>query len=259
MLSLHEVTMRFGALKVVDGMNLTIRQGERRGLVGSPGSGKSTVMRLIAGALRPTGGRIEYGGRDVTDLPEERRPGIARVFQHGSAFAGLTCVEHVTMALRRSGLSASARSAGSTGWRTPARHNRLDQTRDVFDLLRITGLQDAPTALLCAVGRKRLEIAMALAARPRLLLLDEPMTGMTPQERVRFADLLLGLPAELTVVLTGCDAEAVAAVSSQLTMLERPDQITVPAWRARRRPARHVEREFRVPEHPAALPFADAG
>ncbi len=244
-LSLREVTMRFGTVVAVDGMNLAIGRGERRGLIGSPGAGKSTVIRLIAGALQPTGGRIEYGGRDVTGLPEERRTGIARVFQHGSAFAGLTCVEHVAMALRRSG--------------TPVGRGRLGHTREVLDLLRITGLQDAPTAGLCAVGRKRLEIAMALASRPGLLLLDEPMAAMTPQERVRFADLLRGLPAELTVVLTGGDAEAVAAVSSQVTMVEQPRQITVPAWRARRRPARHVERAFRVPEPHGALTFADTG
>ncbi|MER5318130.1 ABC transporter ATP-binding protein [Streptosporangium roseum] len=254
MLSLHRVTMCFGTVKAVDGMDLAIRRGERRGLVGPPGVGKSTVMRLIAGVIRPTGGRVEYDGHDVTELPESRRPGIARIFQHGTAVAGLTCVEHVAMALG---------AHGRGGWPVPPPPDRRHAlTVEVLDLLRAAGLAEQAgeaTDRLPPGARRRLEIAVALASRPRLLLLDEPMAGMTAEERVRFADLLRGLPAGLTVVLTGCDRDAVAAVSSHVTMLERPEQITVPAWRVRRRPARHVERKFHVPEPPDALTFADAG
>ncbi|WP_433247237.1 ATP-binding cassette domain-containing protein [Streptosporangium sp. CA-135522] len=233
MLSLHGVTMHFGTVKAVEELDLTIRRGERRALVGSAGSGKSTVMRLIAGAIRPTGGRVEYDGQDVTDLPEGRRSGIARIFQHGTAVAGLTCVEHVAMAL----------GAHTCGRRlTPlAPDRRHAMAVEVLDLLRIVGLAEEAnqsTDRLPPGSRRRLEIAMALAARPRLLLLDEPMTGMTAQERALFADLVRGLPADLAVVLTGGDREAVAAVSSHVTELERPEQITVPAWRVRRRPAR---------------------
>lgn len=213
MLRLRELTMRFGALRAVDNVDLSVGQGERRALIGPNGAGKSTLFGLIAGALKPTLGTISIDGQDVTKLPESRRArlGVTRTFQHSSLFAGLTCLENIALAVR------ARESVGTRAWLSAAR--RVAIAREAQSYLDLMELTDGPTNALSHGAARRLEVAMALACKPRLLLLDEPAAGMSAAESVRFAELVNGLPDDLTVLIVEHDLDVVFAVATHVTVL----------------------------------------
>ncbi|MFI6483837.1 ABC transporter ATP-binding protein [Nonomuraea sp. NPDC050663] len=212
MLRLHELTMRFGALNAVDGVSLSVGEGERRALIGPNGAGKSTLFAMIAGALKPSGGTIEFDGQDVTGLPEHRRArrGIARTFQHSSLFAGLSCAENVALAVR------GRRGLGMRAWL--GRGRNMDIKREVTGYLELMELSDErPAGALSHGEARRLEVAMALAQQPRLLLLDEPAAGMSSAESARFAELIQNL--DTTLLIVEHDLDVVFAVASHVTVL----------------------------------------
>ncbi|GIF16701.1 ABC transporter ATP-binding protein [Actinoplanes teichomyceticus] len=196
---------RYGALPVLTGIDLTVVPGARHALIGPNGAGKSTLLKLIAGAMRPSAGRIHYAGNDVTRHREGRRAraGIGRTFQHSTLFGSLTVRQNVALGL----------GAGRAG----RRH------REAIDaLLASVGLQDlpeVPVATLSYSQCRRLEIAVALAARPRLLLLDEPAAGMSGEERARLVDLLRGLPPTVTVVFVEHDLDVVFQLATEVSVL----------------------------------------
>jgi branched-chain amino acid transport system ATP-binding protein len=172
LLEARDLAKTFGGLRAVDGVTLSVRPGEIFGLLGPNGSGKTTVFNLIAGSHVPDRGAVYFGGREVTRLPPYRRAalGIGRTFQMVRAMAGLTVLENV----------AVARLYG----RTPAA-GISEARRDAADCLAFVGLTGAagrPAGTLTLGERKTLEVARALAASPRLLLLDEPAAGLNPTE-----------------------------------------------------------------------------
>jgi branched-chain amino acid transport system ATP-binding protein len=193
----------FGALRAVDGVDLALAAGARDALIGPNGAGKSTLFRLIAGNLAPSGGRIVFDGADVTAASEERRArlGIGQTFQHSSLFLSMTAAENVAIGARRASGPLRAR---------------------VDALLAEVGLEGraaAPAATLAHGERRQLEIAVALAARPRLLLLDEPFAGMSAAERERTAALVQRLPAEVTVLFVEHDLDLVFRIARRVTVL----------------------------------------
>lgn len=216
-LELVDVRRDFGSLRAVDDVSLSIVQGARHAIIGPNGAGKSTLFNLIGGALRPSAGRIVFAGADITRLPEWRRArlGLARTFQHSSLLLSCTTAENVRVPVQRvAGVAASL---------LPLRGGRRRQVEaECARLLGLVGLGSRASVLAGALShgeRRQLEIAMALAAKPRLVLLDEPAAGMSPAETARLTDLLASLPRDVTVLLIEHDLDVVFGFADAVTVL----------------------------------------
>ncbi|MEU7958491.1 ABC transporter ATP-binding protein [Micromonospora humida] len=206
----HDVHHRYGALSVLRGVRLTVAAGERHALIGPNGAGKSTLLKLITGQERPSDGSVHYRGRDVTREPVHRRAraGIGRSFQHSTLLGSLTAAQNVSLAL--------------TGGRVLARHTDRHRRAEVAAALASVGLDDradVPVAALSYSQCRRLEIAVALAARPQLLLLDEPAAGMSGEERGGLVELLRGVPPTVTIVFVEHDLDVVFDVATRVSVL----------------------------------------
>ncbi|HET7502946.1 MAG TPA: ABC transporter ATP-binding protein [Kofleriaceae bacterium] len=204
----------FGALRAVDGVALALPAGARHALIGPNGAGKSTLFQLLAGGLRPTAGRVWLDGHDVTRMSDARRArrGIGQTFQHARLFLSMSAADNVAVAAQR----ALGRAWSPVPRRRPALEARVDQ------LLARVGLGDRrgiPVAALSHGECRQLELAVALATEPRVLLLDEPAAGMSPAESERFAELVGRLPAELTLLFVEHDLDLVFRLATQVTVL----------------------------------------
>jgi branched-chain amino acid transport system ATP-binding protein len=169
LLVVDNISKSFGGLRAVDGASLRAQAGSITALIGPNGAGKSTLFAIIAGFLRPDAGRVAYAGADITGMPPHRlaRRGIARTFQIVQPFAGLTVRENIAVGAHLS---------------CPARGDALATAGDIAREVALTAQLDQPAASLTIAGRKRLELARALAIRPKLLLLDEVLAGLNPSE-----------------------------------------------------------------------------
>lgn len=184
-LALESVSKAFGGLRAVDQLTFDVHRGEIVGLLGPNGSGKTTAMNLISGALVPDSGRIRFGGRDIAGLPPHRiaRAGIARTFQLVRVFRTMTVRENV-------------RAGATFGGRAPA--GPMDAFVDaLIDRVGLAGQADRPAGDVTYIDQKRVELARALAAQPQVLLLDEWLAGLNPTE--------LGVALELIRTLRGGD------------------------------------------------------
>jgi branched-chain amino acid transport system ATP-binding protein len=164
-----DVTRRFGGLVANDSVNLEVRRGEILGLIGPNGAGKSTLFNLIAGSFPVSSGTIEFEGQDIAALPAARRCqlGIARTYQVPRSFDSMSVVENVTV---------------GAFVRYPRMLDALNKAHEVLDYVGLSGSADAPASELTPPQKRRLEVARALATEPKLLLLDEVLTGLTPSE-----------------------------------------------------------------------------
>jgi branched-chain amino acid transport system ATP-binding protein len=215
-LEVRNLSRRFGGLLAVDGVSLSVQAGARHAVIGPNGAGKSTLFNLMAGALRPTTGTVHLAGEDITRLPEQRRArrGLARTFQHASIFGPATTAENVALAVRR------VLGCAHRPW--PSRRGDADVAAEVERLLTMVGLEDRgplPAAALSHGERRCLEVALALAAHPSVLLLDEPTAGMAAPETRRFTDLIRELPNTVTVVLVEHDLDVVFGLATHLSVL----------------------------------------
>lgn len=204
----------FGGLRAVDDVSVTVESGARHALIGPNGAGKSTLFRLITGVLSPTSGRVHLEDTDMTRMAEHRRVrlGMSQTFQHSSLFDSMTALRNVVLALRR--------SEGNPASFLPRRRRSLDARAG--ELLEEVGLGprgDEPIAALSHGERRQLEIALALASRPRLLLLDEPFAGMATAESERLATLIERLSGEVTVLFVEHDLDLVFRLATQVTVL----------------------------------------
>jgi branched-chain amino acid transport system ATP-binding protein len=214
LLELEGVTRDYGGLRAVDGVDLVLHAGARHGLIGPNGAGKSTLFKLIRGGEAPTAGHVRFDGRDVTHVREHRRArmGIAQTFQASSLFLSLTCRENVLLALQRA--SGEARRF--------ARSRSPGVDADADRMLGRVGLREKSghgAATLSHGERRQLEVAIALASSPRLLLLDEPAAGMSPAEIERLAAVLEGLDDELAVLIVEHDLDFVFRVARDVSVL----------------------------------------
>jgi branched-chain amino acid transport system ATP-binding protein len=215
-LRIEGLAKRFGGLEALGGVNLNVSPGDFRAIIGPNGAGKSTFFNTMTGLLRPDAGRVIFEGRDVTGEPPHRlaRRGVARTFQITSVFADLTALENVQVALL-----AHARQSWSV-W--PAA--RPLHTARARELLAMVGLGAERLARTLSHGdQKRLELAIALAGKPRLLLLDEPTAGMAAQERLESIRLVHRVAKELGVscVFTEHDMAVVFAVATHITVMHQ--------------------------------------
>jgi branched-chain amino acid transport system ATP-binding protein len=203
----------FGALRAVDGVDLAVAPGARHALIGPNGAGKSTLLRLIAGGLRVDAGSIQLDGRDITRAPEAHRArtGIGQTFQHSSLFPTLTAADNVALAVQR--------RRGRPWLPVP---NRPTWGARVNELLALVGLSDRAhhTIGTLSYGEcRQLEVAVALAAEPHVLLLDEPAAGMSAAGTARLLGLLRGLPAEITLIFVEHDLDLAFELATDMTVL----------------------------------------
>ncbi len=207
---------RFGGLAAVDGASLRIEAGEIRAIIGPNGAGKTTLVGLICGRLQPTSGTILYEGRDITSTPpwERLMAGIVYTFQVTSIFKGLSCYENVA-------LPAQRRLMRGLKNKVFVSEERIEE--QVHSSLEAVGLQDyaAQRADALAYGHQRLlELAMALAAQPRLLILDEPTQGLSESEIARFCELVRTLATRATVLLIEHNMRVVLSLAQRVTVME---------------------------------------
>jgi len=206
----------FGGVVATDRLDLEVGHGEAHAVIGPNGAGKSTLIAQLCGELRPSAGRILFEGRDITALPAHARVGIglARSFQITSLLASFTAAENVQVALRpRFGNSL-------VFWRDAARDADLGRRADaLLAEVGLAGRGDVIAAELAHGEQRQLELAMALASRPRLLLLDEPMAGVGHEEALRMVELLLRLKQDRAMLLVEHDMDAVFRIADRITVL----------------------------------------
>jgi branched-chain amino acid transport system ATP-binding protein len=211
---------RFGALAAVDGIDLSVEPGEIRAVIGPNGAGKSTVFNLITSVLKPSAGQVIFAGEDVTGMPVHQvaQKGIARTFQLCHVFPALSVRENVRIA-------AQARERGR--WQFLGGGGVLRRSASAADeaiaRMRLTRLADATAAMLSHGDQRLLEIAMAIAQKPRLLMLDEPTQGLSIEETGRAVQILKEMLAagDLSVLLVEHDMEVVFKLAHNITVLHR--------------------------------------
>jgi branched-chain amino acid transport system ATP-binding protein len=215
-LELAELRRSFGGLPAVNGVSLAVEPGERRLIIGPNGAGKTTLFNLITGDLRPDGGTIRLFGEEVQRLPTHRRThlGMARTYQILTLFPKDTLVHNVMLSLL--GLDPAR-------WNpvTPLSHRTAlaERAREVLALVGLAPLADRPLSQASYGERRRVEIAMALAQKPRLLLLDEPLAGLSREERATVLALLERIPREITVVMIEHDMDTALSFAERITLL----------------------------------------
>lgn len=215
-LEIDALTKRFGGVVASDGISLALPRGELHALIGPNGAGKTTLIGQLTGEIAPDEGRIRFDARDITALPVYRRSqlGLARSFQIASLFAEFTALDNVALAVQA--------HAGHSFrfWRNARREPQLrEPARDALLRTGLAERADVPVTELSHGERRQLEIAMALAARPRLLLLDEPMAGMGPEESTRLVEMLRQLKGGITILLIEHDMDAVFALADRISVL----------------------------------------
>jgi ABC-type branched-subunit amino acid transport system ATPase component len=215
-LETQALAKQFGGLRVTRDLSLKIEQGARHALIGPNGAGKTTVINLLTGVLRPNGGRILLEGNDITELPVHKRVlrGLSRTFQINQLYADLTPLETI-------GLAVSERlGRGGDWWRRMG--TRDDVNAEIAENLarfHLLDVMNEPTATLPYGKQRLLEIALALAAKPRVLLLDEPAAGVPESERHDILAAVAALPRDVTVLLIEHDMDLVFSFADRISVL----------------------------------------
>ena len=214
-LVLSGVTRAFGALRAVDDVTLTIAAGEKYAVLGSNGAGKTTLFNAITGDFPPTSGRIHFFGEDITELPphERIRKGLRRTYQSSLLFRDLTVRDNLFLAVR------GVANGRFSFWRPRPSHPSRTATLDLLDRARLTHIADERVANLAHGQQRQLEIGMALAGAPRLILFDEPAAGLSPVERRELVVLLRSLPAHMSYVLIEHDLDIALRVAEKVSVM----------------------------------------
>ncbi|OIP08908.1 MAG: hypothetical protein AUK49_09555 [Betaproteobacteria bacterium CG2_30_68_42] len=212
----------FGGVHVTRNVHFSMEEGEQSAIIGPNGAGKSTFMNLLTGFHRPDGGKVVFAGRDITGLPPHKvaRCGISRAFQVSSIFARMTVVENVRAAVH-------AQMRATFRLFAPARAIGAEETERVLALCAMEDKRELTAGELAQGDKKRLELAIALAGKPRLLFLDEPTAGMSIEEARSTMELVdrLNRELKLTVLFTEHDMEIVFNHARTLTLLHRGEII----------------------------------
>jgi branched-chain amino acid transport system ATP-binding protein len=223
-LSIQHVTRQFGGVVAVNDVSFDTRPGEILSVIGPNGAGKTTVLNMISGFYHPNSGSILFEGRNITDFSPSRIAalGVARTFQNIALFRGMTVLENLMLGRHvhmRTGVLAAMLRVG------PARKEEVAHRQvveDIIDFLEIQPLRKRPVGALAYGLQKRVELGRALAARPKILLLDEPMGGMNVEEKEDMARFILDVNEELgtTVVLIEHDMGVVMDISDRVVVLD---------------------------------------
>ncbi len=217
-LELQHLSKLFGGLHAVENVSMRVEAGERRALIGPNGAGKTTLFNCIAGTMQPSSGRVFLFGKDVTTVPERRRTslGIGRTYQITNVFHGLTVLENVFLAVE----GTSVRK-----WVIHRQVRTFEKSLGLAETeLARVGLErrsSDPVHLLSYGERRQLEFALALASRPRILLLDEPASGLAPGERQRIAEIIADLPRDMTIILIEHDMDVALGLADTVAVLHQ--------------------------------------
>jgi branched-chain amino acid transport system ATP-binding protein len=211
------LTKAFGALRAVSDVSLAVEAGALHSVIGPNGAGKTTFFNLLTGQFPPTGGRIVFDGRDITGTPAHRiaHLGIARSFQRTNVFPALTVLDNVWM-------SAFARGESWRGlvWRPVGRYPALvEQARHALEEVGLVAKAGVPAREISHGEQRQLELAIALAARPRLLLLDEPAAGLSPEETRRMVTLVQRLKGRYTIVLIEHKMDVIMTLADRISVM----------------------------------------
>lgn len=214
-LVLDGVTRSFGALRAVDDVTLVVAAGEKRAILGANGAGKTTLFNAITGDFPPTAGSIRFFGEDITALPpfERIRKGLRRTYQSSLLFRELTVRDNLFLAVRgmARGRYSFVRAGGS--------HASRMATEELLERARLSHIAGELVANLAHGQQRQLEIGMALAGAPRLILFDEPAAGLSPAERRELVALLTSLPAHMSFVLIEHDLDIALKVVERVTVM----------------------------------------
>ena len=223
LLKLSSVSVRFGGLVALGGVDLDVAQGERLAILGPNGAGKTTLFNVVAGDIRPTTGHVSIKGVDCTSLPSRRRPslGVARTYQRTRLFAGLTVEDNLYLAL-----------VGSQGRHRSMRRTSFDEesrakARDVATTVWLGDLVESPVGDLSHGQQRQLEVAMAMVTNPDLMMLDEPASGLSRGERERLVELLESLAGDVTLLLIEHDMDVALRVANRVVVMA--DGLTIAA------------------------------
>jgi branched-chain amino acid transport system ATP-binding protein len=215
-LSCHSLVKRFGGITATDNVTLALMQGARHALIGPNGAGKTTLINLLTGLLAPTAGRITLLGQDITTLPPHQRVarGMVRTFQINQLFDTLTPLQ--TLALTVS----QQQGLGGKWWQALGRSSRVTQRcGQLLEQFHLTSVMHQPTRELAYGKRRLLEIAIALACEPRVLLLDEPVAGVPAGEREELLQTVAALPSDVSILLIEHDMDLVFSFATRMTVM----------------------------------------
>ncbi len=214
-LVLSNVTREFGALRAVDDVSISVAAGQKYAVLGSNGAGKTTLFNAITGDFPPTAGRIEFFGEDITALPphERIRKGLRRTYQSSLLFRELSVRDNLFLAVR------GVASGRYSFWHAGPGSASGRATDDILDRVRLSHIAHEPVASLSHGQQRQLEIGMALAGAPRLILFDEPAAGLSPAERRELVALLRSLPSHMSFVLIEHDLDIALRVVEKVTVM----------------------------------------
>jgi branched-chain amino acid transport system ATP-binding protein len=215
-LQTHGLIKRFGGIVATDEVTLGVQRGARHALIGPNGAGKTTLINLLTGVLPPTAGRVVLGTRDITGLSPHARAGLGlvRTFQINQLFASLTPLQSLALAV------ASRVGAAWRWWQPVGRDAAIAaESETLLEQFRLTEHADQPTRELPYGKRRLLEIGLAVALKPSVLLLDEPAAGVPANERRDILDTVAALPADVSVLLIEHDMDLVFSFARRITVL----------------------------------------
>jgi len=214
-LELHGVGRSFGSLVALEDISISIRSGERRAVLGANGAGKTTLFNAITGDFPPTQGRITLFGEDITHIPvhDRVRRGLRRTYQKSLLFNALSVFDNLYLAIR------GTMDGRFNMLRPPANDTATIQAKELAQFVHLGDIVEAPVGDLSHGEQRQLEIGMAMAGSPRVILLDEPAAGLSPAERSRLIEILNGLPDHITFVIIEHDLDVALKVSHKVTVM----------------------------------------
>jgi len=227
LLSLSQVQVRFGGVMALARVSFGVEEGTITALIGPNGAGKTTAINVISGVYRPSSGEVEFGGRSIQGLPPHRvaRLGLARTFQNLQVFGNMTVLENVMVGCHLRSKAGFGRSMFRLGTKSEEAGIR-EEAAQALEMFGLTPRADLLSANLSYGQMKRIEMARAFVARPRLLLLDEPAAGLNPAETEEMAGLIMAIRASgVSILLVEHDMSLVMSVSDQVVVLNYGQKI----------------------------------
>ena len=222
-LAIAGLVRHFGALSALNGVSLTVAPRERRAIIGPNGAGKTTLFNVITGQLQPSAGSILFDGEPVEGLPPHvlARRGMGRSFQRTNLFPKLTVLENLRLAAAADGRGSYNLIGGVERLRAP-----LERARAAAEAVGLSARLEEIAGRLSYGEQRQLEVGVVLATGPKLMLLDEPTAGMSPEETVRMTRMLEGLPREVTLLIIEHDMDVVGSLAERVTVLHYGEVLT---------------------------------
>jgi branched-chain amino acid transport system ATP-binding protein len=223
LLAIGGLTRHFGALSALSGVSFTVATRERRAIIGPNGAGKTTLFNVITGQLQPSAGSILFDGAPVEGLPPHvlARRGMARSFQRTNLFSKLSVLENLRLAAAADGRGSYNLIGGVERLRAP-----IERARAAAEAVGLSARLDDPAGRLSYGEQRQLEVGVVLATGPKLMLLDEPTAGMSPEETARMTRMLEGLPRDVTMLIIEHDMDVVGSLADRVTVLHYGEVLT---------------------------------